>query len=147
MTHSKHIHSWVSLSLLLSLSSSILLVETYRITIIRPRGPFEMTVLDVKWEIFDRNITWWFEHSMAKPNNLPRPRYDHICVDGCRVVLSIRTECLIKSDINKHWNRFKTLILKWNSHFLIWQLTTKHKNMIFKEGLTKLKKALTYFSF
>ena len=63
---------------------------SYRESIVCPRGPLEVAVLDVEWEILHGNVTRGLEHPVAQPGNLPRPLDDHVGVDGGGVVGRVR---------------------------------------------------------
>ena len=65
---------------------------THCISVIGPGRPLEMTILYVEWEIFYRNITGGFEHSVAEPDHLPGVGHNHVRIYSCRVILGVRTE-------------------------------------------------------
>ena len=43
---------------------------THRISIISPRGPFHLTILDIKREVLNRYFAGGFKHTVGQPNNL-----------------------------------------------------------------------------
>ena len=66
--------------------------STHRIAVVGPGCPLHRAVLDVKWKVLDRNVARGFEHAMAQPNNLSGVGNDHISVNHCGVISSIRTD-------------------------------------------------------